>query len=117
MMNQPFPYVKIEVFLPEEYIEILRDRLHDVNVGRIGQYDHCLSITNVRGYWRPLAGALPHAGQIGEICYGQECKVEVNCRREAVDEAVKVIRDIHPYEKPLINVLPLLNHQFDGLEL
>ena len=107
-----FPNVKIELFIPEQYIETLRDELHKVNVGRIGNYDHCLSITNVRGYWRPLAGAAPYQGEIGKISEGTECKVEVNCKQEYVKEALQVIRHIHPYDEPLINIIPLVNHLF-----
>ena len=71
--------VKFEFFVPEEYIELIRDQLHEIGVGRIGNYDHCISITDVRGYWRPIAGATPFQGRIGEISSGSEYKVEVNC--------------------------------------
>ncbi len=117
IMSDTFVYVKIEVFIPNEYVNALRDGLGEIGVGRIGNYDHCISISDVRGYWRPLAGAVPYAGEIGEISSGQECKVEVNCKQKDVNEALRVMRDIHPYDKPLINVIPLLNHEFEGLEL
>jgi len=29
-----------------------------------------------------------------------------------VKEAMQVIRRVHPYEEPLINVIPLANHLF-----
>ena len=105
--------VKIEIFIPEQYIETLRDELNRVNVGHIGHYDHCISITEVRGYWRPLAGATPYQGQIGEISEGVECKVEVNCKGEYVKDALDVIKHIHPYDEPLINIIPLINHLFE----
>ena len=108
-------YVKIDIFIPEEYIEHLRDELHEIGVGHIGNYDHCLSITVVNGYWRPLANAAPYAGEIGEISYGEERKVEVNCLEEKVKEALKIIREIHPYDRPLINIVELLNHNYEEL--
>jgi hypothetical protein len=107
-----FQNVKIEIFIPEQYIETLRDELNKVNVGHIGNYDHCLSVTDVRGYWRPLPGATPYQGEIGEVSAGTECKVEVNCKREHVREALNVIKHIHPYDEPLINIIPLINHLF-----
>jgi hypothetical protein len=79
-------------------------------VGHIGNYDHCISISKVRGYWRPLAGATPYQGEIGKISEGEEYKVEVNCKREQVSDALSVIRRIHPYDEPLINIIPLVNH-------
>jgi hypothetical protein len=42
-----------------------------------------------------------------------EAKVEVNCKRELVNEAMRVIRRVHPYEEPLVNIIPLANHLFD----
>lgn len=110
-MNQ-FPIVKIELFIPDQFIELLRDELSKVNVGRIGNYDNCISITSVRGYWRPLVGASPYDGEIGKISEGTESKVEVNCHWEDVENALRVIRSIHPYDEPLINIVPLLNHFF-----
>ncbi len=104
--------VKIEVFIPDEYVDALRFELGKANVGVIGNYDHCVSITNVRGYWRPLEGAHPYNGEVGKISQGTESKVEVNCKAEYVTEALKAIRRIHPYEEPLVNIIPLANHLF-----
>jgi hypothetical protein len=109
-----FKAVKLEIFIPETYIEALRDALHEVGVGRIGRYDHCLSVTQVSGYWRPLPGANPHLGQVGKISFGIECKVEVDCSLALVEDALQAIRAVHPYDEPLINVIGLLNHLFVG---
>ncbi len=107
-----FNQVKIEVFIPEDYVSALQEEISAAGAGRIGNYDHCCSVTRVRGYWRPLEGANPFDGQVGKISEGQECKVEVNCSRKAVHEVIKAIRQIHPYEEPLINIIPLLNDQY-----
>ncbi len=104
--------VKLEIYIPEDYVEPLRDALHAVGAGRVGNYDHCLSVTSVRGYWRPLQGAAPFQGCEGEISEGAECKVEVRCDRRDVPEALAAIRRVHPYEEPLVNVVPLANHLF-----
>lgn len=106
--------VKLEIFIPEAYIEMLRDELGKLGAGRVGHYDHCLSITTVRGYWRPLEGTEPFEGQIGRINEGTECKVEVNCSRHLVPVALKTIRQLHPYEEPLINIVPLVNDRFES---
>ena len=105
--------VKLEIFVPREYTRQIRDELAKIGVGRIGNYDHCVAIYPVQGSYRPLPGANPFEGEIGKITEGTEYKIEVNCRRERVDEAIKVIRSIHPYEEPVINIFPLANHLFD----
>jgi hypothetical protein len=105
---------KIEIFIPEAYTARLLDELSKFSVGRIGNYDHCASVTNVRGFWRPLEGADPFDGEIGKIGEGAEHKVEVNCRQENVRAALKVIRSIHPYDQPVVNVISLSNHLFES---
>jgi hypothetical protein len=68
----------------------------------------------VRGYWRPLEGAKPFAGRPGEISSADEVKVEFVCRAERAGEAVRLIRGLHPYEEPLIMVIPLMNDEGKG---
>ncbi len=108
-----FTDVKLEIFVRQEYALKIRDELAKAGVGRIGDYDHCVAIYTVQGYFRPLLGAKPFDGEIGEIQKTTEAKVEVNCKRELVNEAIQVIRGVHPYEEPLVNVIPLANHLFD----
>lgn len=105
--------VTIEIFIPEPFVARLRDELHKVHACKLGDYDHCLSYSTVKGYWRPLENADPYDGEIGQICEGQECKVEIRCRKKYVKDALKVIHRIHPYETPMIYIIPLLNDYFE----
>ncbi len=106
--------IKIECFIPESHAESIRLALGQAGFGRIGRYDHCAAETRVRGYWRPLEGAKPHAGRPGEISSADEVKVEFVCRAERAGEAVRLIRSLHPYEEPLIMVIPLMNDEVEG---
>ena len=108
-----FTDVKLEIFVPQAYALKLFEELAKVGVGRIGDYDHCFAIHPVQGYFRPLPGANPFDGEIGKLSETAEYKIEVNCSRELVNEALKVIRTVHPYEEPLVNIIPLANHLFD----
>jgi hypothetical protein len=45
---------------------------------------------------------------------GEEVKVEFVCRAERAGEAAALIRRMHPYEEPLILVIPLLNNEVEG---
>ena len=107
-----FTDVKLEIFVPQEHALPLRDELGKIGVGVIGNYDHCVALTAVRGFFRPLPGANPSEGQVGKVNEVAEYKLEVNCKRELVKEAIKVIKSVHPYEEPLINIIPLVNHLF-----
>ena len=42
----------------------------------------------------------------------QYCKVEVTCRTGRADAAIEAVKMIHPYEEPVINVIPLYRTSF-----
>ena len=44
----------------------------------------------------------------GEVSREPEVKVEVTCRRDRAAETVAAVKRVHPYEEPVINVIPLL---------
>lgn len=90
----------------------LADALSEIGVGVIGNYDHCVALTPVRGFFRSMEGANPFEGIVGEISAVAEYKMEVNCKRELVEDAIRVIKSVHPYEEALVNVIPLANHLF-----
>ena len=64
------------------------------------------------GYWRPLEGCNPYIGNEGEISKEPEVKVEVTVFTEAVDRTIEAIKKVHPYEEPVINVIPILRTSF-----
>jgi hypothetical protein len=104
--------VKLEIFVPESHVLVLRDALAAIGVGKIGLYDHCSSISRVAGSWRALPGSSPYLGTVGQLETGEECRLEMNCDRGRVPAALEVVRQVHPYETALVNIFPLLNHLF-----
>ncbi|MCL1631979.1 hypothetical protein M3N64_08460 [Sporolactobacillus sp. CPB3-1] len=48
-----FDRCKIEVFIPEDYIAPLRNRLNTLSILTVGNYDHVIPYSKVKGYWRP----------------------------------------------------------------
>jgi uncharacterized membrane protein len=112
---QNFKEVKLEIFVPQDHAMKLADALSEIGVGVIGNYDHCVALTPVRGFFRPREGADPFEGTVGEINEVAEYKLEVNCKRELVKDAIEVIKRVHPYEEPLINVIPLAIVAWKGL--
>ena len=102
-----FPCCKLEIFIPESHLEPLRKALLAVDAGHIGNYDGCLSYSRVTGCWRPLEGTTPYIGEEGEFCSEPELKVEVTCWTKRVEETLTAVKAVHPYEEPVINVIPL----------
>lgn len=58
-----FEYCKLEIFLPPSHLEVLQKALQEVDAGHIGNYDSCMSVSPVTGYWRPLDGCNPYISQ------------------------------------------------------
>ena len=102
-----FPYCKLEIYIPEIHLPQLQEALRQADAGHIGRYDSCLSYSSVTGCWRPLPGTQPYAGTIGEISSEPELKVEVTCPTERVDAVIAAVKAVHPYEEPVICVIPL----------
>jgi len=102
-----FRCCKLEIFIPESHLEPLRAALQKADAGHIGNYDSCLSYSRVTGCWRPLAGTHPYLGTIGSVEEAPELKVEVTCLTEKVEETIAAVKAVHPYEEPVINVIPL----------
>ena len=101
-------YLKLEIFIPETHLRALQKALQDVDAGHIGNYDSCLSYSRVTGTWRPLSGTRPFIGTEGEVSEEPELKVEVTIRAETLDAVMRAVKAVHPYEEPIINVLPLV---------
>ena len=103
-----FKYIKLEIFIPETHFRLLQKALQEVDAGHIGNYDSCLSYSNVIGTWRPLEGTKPYIGQQNEISEEPELKVEVTIKAENLSKTISAIKSVHPYEEPVINAIPLL---------
>ena len=102
-----FELLKLEIFIPETHLAPLQKALQEVDAGHIGNYDSCLSYSRVTGTWRPLEGTHPFIGSEGEISSEPEMKVEVTILPEDLDRTVETVRKVHPYEEPVINVIPM----------
>lgn len=102
-------YVKMEIFIPRTHLPALQKALQVVDAGHIGNYDSCLAYSPVMGTWRALAGTEPYEGEVSEITEAEELKVEVRVEERRIDETMRAIRKIHPYEMPVVFVLPLLD--------
>lgn len=101
--------VKLETYIPQTHLSALRRALQEADAGHTGNYDSCLAYSPVTGTWRALAGAHPYIGVPGEVSEAPEIKVEVTLRAAQMKDVVRAVRRVHPYEEPVINLIPLLN--------
>jgi dinuclear metal center YbgI/SA1388 family protein len=99
------PFDKLVVYVPTGDAPRLVEALAEAGAGAVGDYDRCAWTTEGIGTFRPLDGADPTIGRVGEIERVAETRVEMvvpsRCRR-AVVEAVHAA---HPYEEPAFDLL------------
>ena len=105
--------VRFATMLGYDGYPALQKALQEVDAGHIGNYDSCLSYSRVTGTWRPLEGTHPYIGSEGEISEEPEFKVEVTIKADALAETVEKIKQVHPYEEPVINIIPLIVSKAD----
>ncbi|MBE7187936.1 Nif3-like dinuclear metal center hexameric protein [Jatrophihabitans endophyticus] len=96
---------KLVVFVPLERADALVDALAAAGAGRLGDYERCVWTGEGEGSFRPLAGANPAIGRVGEIERVDEARVEMVVPRVARDAVVAALRAEHPYEEPAFDLL------------
>ncbi len=95
---------KLCYFVPETHLEQTKNALFHSGAGRIGDYDSCAWQSLGQGQFRPLAGSDPFLGNQGELEVVAEYKVELVCEDALVVEALKALKQAHPYEEPAYEV-------------
>jgi hypothetical protein len=99
---------KLVVFVPANALDTVRDALFAAGAGRIGDYERCSWFAEGTGTFRPLPGANPTIGDVGEEERVSELRLETVFPAERHDEVVAALRSAHPYEEPAFDVYPLL---------
>ncbi|MFN8374908.1 MAG: hypothetical protein U0694_18785 [Anaerolineae bacterium] len=100
--------VLIITTLPEKNVNDVLDAVAAAGGGIVGEYTHCAFTSSGTGRFKPSAAANPHVGAVGEINAEPEVRVETFCARDRAKAVVQAIRKAHPYEEPVIYVVPLL---------
>lgn len=101
-------FLKIITYVPVSHAEKLRKAMGDAGAGLLGNYSHCSGSIKCVGRFIPLAGAKPAIGQVGVLEEVSEEIIEVLCHKDKVEEVVRAIKKVHPYEQPAIDIIPRL---------
>ncbi len=108
-MNIDVKKVKISVTVPSSDVAAIRDAICEAGAGVIGNYDFCSNSCKVIGTFRPNEKASPYIGSKNKLEFVDEEKLEVICDVEKVKNVISVLRKVHPYEEPVIDIIPLLD--------
>lgn len=111
-MNINVNRVKIIVTVPLENVEEVRNAVCEAGAGVIGNYMYCSMSTKCIGTFKPTDKANPYIGKKDNLEFVNEEKLEVVCNVNKVREVVSVLRKIHPYEEPEIDIIPLIDEDY-----
>ncbi|MFC0821300.1 NGG1p interacting factor NIF3 [Moraxella marmotae] len=104
---------KIVTYIPEPALETVKNAMFAAGAGHFGHYECCSWQTLGMGQFRPLAGANPTIGEIGEITCVSEWKVEMMVPENKLCEVVAAYKQAHPYEAPAYEVYQTVDVEND----
>ena len=110
-MNLNINRVKIIVTVPIENLEEVRNAICEAGSGIIGNYTYCSMSTKCIGTFKPNDNANPYIGENNKLEFVEEEKLEVVCDANNVKKVISKLREVHPYEEPAIDIIPLLNEE------
>ena len=102
-MAEPLDILVFYVPIPDT--DTVLKALFAVGAGAIGAYDSCAFVAPGVGQFRPLAGANPAIGEVGNLELVAENRVELTFPRNLRGAVVDALRAAHPYEEPAFHVL------------
>lgn len=108
-MNFNINKVKIFVTVPVENVNEVRNAMCDAGAGIIGNYTNCSTSIKCVGTFIPNNEANPYIGKKDKLEFVNEEKLEVVCDVSIVKDVIKKLREVHPYEEPAIDIVPLLD--------
>ena len=117
--------VKIFVTVPKENAKEVKKAMFDAGAGVIGNYSCCSTSVESVGTYTPNEKANPYYevrssaymvdntnpnyANRNNIYNVKEVKIEVVCDVKDVKNVIKRLREVHPYEEPGIDIIPLID--------
>lgn len=103
--------VKIIVTLPKENLEEVREAICKEGAGIIGEYSYCTTSTKCIGTFIPSDSANPYIGEKNKLEIVEEEKLEAVCDITIAKKVIQRLREVHPYEEPAIDIIPLIDEE------
>ncbi len=101
--------VQIVFTVNQDDLDPVLKAMGEAGAGVLGEYTFCSFSSTGTGRFLPGDGAQPHVGEAGAINQELETRVETFCHRHEAKAIVEAITAAHPYEEPVIYIIPLLS--------
>lgn len=99
----------LQVFVPTENAEELRNALFSAGAGKLGFYDECSFSISGKGSFRPLQGSSPYIGRENLREKIDEILISVIFENYRKNQILHAMRNAHPYEEVAYQIYQLEN--------
>lgn len=98
---------KLNYYVPVAAKEKTKQALFDIGVGMFDNYESCSWETLGVGQFKPVGNANPNIGELDRLETLEEYKIEFICSDELIHQAVKTLKEAHPYEEVAYEVFKM----------
>jgi len=106
--------LKLVAYIPEDYLEPVRDAVFDAGAGVTGGYDRCGFSTPGTGSFRAGANTKPFSGEKGKLHYEKEIRFETVLFSHLKKSVIKALLSAHPYEEVAYDLYSLENDNIEA---
>ncbi|PTV47279.1 NGG1p interacting factor NIF3 [Acinetobacter pittii] len=104
--------LKLIYYVPESHLESTKQAIFSAGAGGIGNYEHCAWQVKGIGQFKPVKGADPYIGELGELEQVDEWRVETIVIEENAKAVAKALKASHPYEEPAFEFIQIIEIDF-----
>lgn len=105
--------IKLVTFIPEKYLEKVRDAVFDAGAGVTGNYDRCGFYADGTGSFRAGEMTNPFVGEKGKIHFEKEVRFETVLFAHDRNRVIDALLKTHPYEEVAYDLYSLENDNID----
>ena len=91
----------------ENYVKNIIENLKRYSLLTERFYTDVYSITDTVGHWKTMEGGNPFYGEVGKESTSGEKIIKFRVKREFEELAYYLVKEVHPYESPFINVFKM----------
>ncbi|MCG9510107.1 NGG1p interacting factor 3 protein, NIF3 [Acinetobacter pittii] len=104
--------LKLIYYVPDSHLESTKQAIFSAGAGGIGNYEHCAWQVKGIGQFKPVKGADPYIGEVGELEQVDEWRVETIVIEENAKAVAKALKASHPYEEPAFEFIQIIEIDF-----
>ncbi|MDR1756886.1 MAG: Nif3-like dinuclear metal center hexameric protein [Culturomica sp.] len=97
----------LSFYTPAAEAERVRNAVLEAGGGHIGNYSRCSFNAEGTGTFLPLENSRPYCGELHKLHAEKEVKTEITVPEYRLNDSIRAIRENHPYEEPVWNVVKL----------